>query len=143
MPLLRGTESSDVGGERFKMLVRSRARDLVFILLGVLVLVMKRHLAHLGGAIVRDYGGNVAASFAAFFVLKLPAIPSGFGLAIAAVSSLLVTELFEATNGFGFMSNTYDPGDYLANALGVSLALGVEAITLLVSRARASVTGKV
>ena len=125
------------------MLTRSRARDLVFILLGVLVLVMKRQLAQLGGTIVRDYGGNVAASFAAFFVLKLPAIPSGLRLAVATASSLLVTELFEATSGFGFMSNTYDPGDYLANALGVGLALGVEAIMLLVSRPRASVTGNV
>jgi hypothetical protein len=143
MPVVRGAESADVGKERFKMLIRSRARDLVFILLGILVLVMKRQLAQLGGVTVRDYGGNIAASFAAFFLLKLPAIPSGFRLAIAAASSLLVTELFEATSGFGFMSNTYDPGDYLANAIGVGLALGVEAIMLLVSRPRASVTGNV
>ena len=143
MPVVRGAESADVGKEPFKMLIRSRARDLVFILLGILVLVMKRQLAQLGGVAVRDYGGNIAASFAAFFLLKLPAIPSGFRLAIAAASSLLVTELFEATSGFGFMSNTYDPGDYLANAIGVGLALGVEAIMLLVSRPRASVTGNV
>jgi hypothetical protein len=56
---------------------------------------MKRQLAQLGGTIVRDYGGNVAASFAAFFVLKLPVIPSGLRLAVATASSLLVTELFE------------------------------------------------
>ena len=41
---------------------------------------------------------------------------------------------YAAPNGFGFMSNIYDPGDYLANAVGVGLALGVEGITLLASR---------
>lgn len=95
---------------------------------------MKSHLARFGGVLVQDYGGNVAASFAAFFVLKLPHLRGGFRLAGAASLALLASELFEATNGFGFMRNTYDPGDYLANAIGVTLALGVEGIMLLVSR---------
>lgn len=36
--------------------------------------------------------------------------------------ALLATELFEATDGFGVMSNAYDPADYIANAAGVALA---------------------
>lgn len=36
---------------------------------------------------------------------------------------MLATACFEATDGFGFMSNTYDPTDYIANALGVALAV--------------------
>lgn len=113
---------------------RHRARDLLLALLGILALLLKYRLARFGGVLVHDYGGNLAASFAAFFILKLPAVPSRFRLAIAAVLTLLATQLFEATNGFGFMSNIYDPGDYLANAVGVGLALGVEGITLLASR---------
>lgn len=113
---------------------RQRAQDVLLALLGILALLLKSRLARFGGALVHEHGGNVAASFAAFFVLKLPAVPSRFRLATAAVLALLSTELFEATNGFGFMSNTYDPGDYVANAVGVGLACGVEGVLLLASR---------
>jgi hypothetical protein len=116
------------------MVNRDRARDVLLTLLGVIALLLKYQLARFGGALVHDYGGNVAASFAAFFVLKLPVVPSRFRLVAAAILALLATELFEATSGFGFMSNTYDPGDYLANAVGVGLALGLDGVTLLASR---------
>lgn len=121
------------------MFNRDRARDVLCALVGVLALLLKGPLARFGGVLVSDYGGNVAASFAAFFVLKLPAVPGRFRLAAAAVLALLATASFEATDGFGFMSNTYDPGDYLANAAGVGLALAVEGAVLLASRARRTI----
>lgn len=124
-------------------LIRSRARDVLFVLVGVLGLVMKSQLARLGGPMVHDYGGNVAASFAAFFVLKLPVVRARVRLVTAAALALFATELFEVTDGFGFMSNTYDPGDYLANAIGISLGLGVEGIVLLVSRRRAPASANI
>ena len=120
------------------MISRDRTRDVLLALLGVVALLMKNHLARFTGPLVHDYGGNVTASFAAFFVLKLPEVPNRFRLVIAASAALLATELFEATDGFGFMSNTYDPGDYLANAVGVGLALGVEGAIALASRLRQS-----
>ena len=97
-------------------------------MLGVLALVAKRQLAVLGGPLVRDYGGNVAASFAAFFVLKLPFVDARLRVAGAAALALVAATSFEFTDGFGFMSNTYDPGDCLANVVGVGLALAVEGI---------------
>lgn len=114
----------------------------MFALLGVLALLVKNWMGPFGGVLVHDHGGNVAASFAAFFVLKLPAVPSRLRLATAAALALLATEVFEATNGFGFMSNTYDPGDYLANAVGVGLACGVEGLMLLASRLLRTTTTK-
>lgn len=120
-------------------LIRSRVRDLLFVLLGVVGLVMKGQLARLGGPLLQDYGGNVAASFAAFFVLKFPVARLRTRLVIAAALALLASELFEVTDGFGFMSNTYDPGDYLANVIGIGLALGVEGIVLFTSRLRSGV----
>ena len=123
-------------------LVRSRARDVAFVLLGALGLVAKRQLAVLGGPLVHDYGGNVAASFAAFFVLKLPFVAARVRLAAAAALALLAATLFELTDGFGFMSNTYDPGDYLANAIGVGLALVVEGVASLVARRRERTGGR-
>ncbi len=125
------------------MIDRHRTQDAILALLGVLALLLKKWLAPFGGALVHDYAGNVAASFAAFFVFKLPAVPGRFRLGAAAVLALLATELFEATDGYGFMSNTYDSGDYLANAVGVAFALGVEGALLLASRLlRAAATKK-
>lgn len=40
----------------------------------------------------------------------------------------MVVELFEVTNGFAVMHNTYDPVDLVANAAGVGLALAVDAV---------------
>ena len=57
----------------------------------------------------------------------------GRGSRAAAVFALLAAELFEATDGFGVMSNVYDPGDYVANAAGVLVAVAVD---VAVRRAR-------
>lgn len=46
--------------------------------------------------------------------------------AFCAIIALLIVELFEATNGFGVMTNTYDRFDFLANALGVALGVAVD-----------------
>ncbi|CAG1013489.1 hypothetical protein ANRL4_04950 [Anaerolineae bacterium] len=46
-----------------------------------------------------------------------------------AVIALLIVEVFEFTNGFGIMTNVYDPFDYLANALGVALAYFVDVVS--------------
>jgi hypothetical protein len=85
---------------------------------------------------VQSYGGNIAASFSAFFILKLPAVPPKYQVVFAVASALLATELFEATDGFGFMSNTYDPADYIANAAGVALAAVVSISVQFVRRLR-------
>jgi hypothetical protein len=115
------------------MISRSRLYDISLVLLGVVALVTKRHINF---GIVQSYGGNIAASFSTFFRLKFPFIPSKFQAATAAALALLGTELFEAANGFGFMSNTYDPADYLANATGVALAATVNTALQLASRPR-------
>jgi hypothetical protein len=111
-----------------------RKRDVSLVLLGVLVLVLKSKLTPFAGPLFRDYAGNVAASFALYFLLKLPSVLSRFRLSTAAVLAVAATALFEATDGFGFMSNTYDPGDYLANAAGVGFAAGVDMLTTRICR---------
>jgi hypothetical protein len=54
---------------------------------------------------------------------------------LAAGCALTVVELFEAFDGFGTMSNTYDPIDFLANAVGIALAFLLD-IKLRRKRAR-------
>ena len=123
------------------MLTRARVYDVLFVLLGVLALVAKKQVAWSCCDMVQNYGGNVAGSFAAFFLFKFPVLPSRFRIAGAAALALLAAESFEATNGFGFMSNTYDPGDYLANAVGVGLAVGVQWIVFVIPRLRPRESG--
>ena len=68
-------------------------------------------------------GGNIAVSFALYFVALNATARHGFGRIAAAGATLLAVEAFEVTNGFGLMANTYDRLDFAANAIGVALAV--------------------
>ena len=81
-----------------------------------------------------NYAGNLCVSFAVYFIVRLASGKMRFNRVIIAIAALLIVELFEATNGFGVMSNTYDRLDFLANALGISLAIGVDISTGRISR---------
>jgi hypothetical protein len=85
-----------------------RIRNIVMVLVGVAGLLSKSL-------------GNVAASFAVFFLVSLAPVPKLHRVWIVVVA-LAIVEAFELTNGFGVMTNVYDPFDYLANSLGISLA---------------------
>jgi hypothetical protein len=62
-------------------------------------------------------------------VVALLPWPSRCRKLLTAGLALTVVELFEATNGFGVMTNVYDPVDFAANAVGVALALAVDSVT--------------
>lgn len=116
--------TDSASGSHEKRLVScSRLVDILFVLIGVGALVAKGWFRD---RLILDYGGNVAASFATYFLLKLPSVPTRYRAATAIALALLATELFEATNGFYFMTNTYDSADYFANAAGVAFAFAVD-----------------
>jgi hypothetical protein len=104
-------------------------RCVLFVLAGVAVLVLKSHYRGPLAAVVHDYGGNVSASFAVYFLAVMEAFRRGKGRWLAAASALLVVELFEIADGFGIMTNVYDPVDLLANAIGIGLAFAVDFLT--------------
>lgn len=103
----------------------TRARHVVFILLGVVALVFKRHYAGPYPDLMHDYGGNVAASFAVYFLMLAP---SKARRTVAVALALAIVELFEVFDGFGVMSNTYDRTDLVANGAGVGLAWAVDVL---------------
>jgi len=131
MPMKRYGFSSD-GGSRMRKIVfvtpsrTETLRNIVFIMIGVAVLVFKRHYSGPLESMVYAYAGNVAVSFAVYFnALNVPVKVRhkqlwAAGLALAAV------ELFEVFDGFGIMSNVYDTLDLVANGVGVILALVVD-----------------
>jgi hypothetical protein len=103
-----------------------RFRNIIFILSGVFVLIFKRYYSGPQKDLVLSYGSNISVSFAVYFIALLAFDRLPQSRLLATIGSLLAVEVFELTNGFGFMSNVYDPRDYLANALGISLALVVD-----------------
>jgi hypothetical protein len=103
-------------------------RNVGFALLGAALLVLKGRYAGPGVELVRSYGGNVVASFAVYFILATQLGRMKWGWMARAAAALGVVELFEATDGFGVMSNTYDAWDFAANGVGVTLALVAEAV---------------
>jgi hypothetical protein len=105
-----------------------KARNVFFVLLGVAALLLKSHYSGPFVEIVHSYAGNIAASFAVYFVVRISTSGWRYGRLVAAGIALLIVELFEAANGFGVMANVYDPIDFVANAVGVVLALVLDTL---------------
>ena len=121
--------------------MRAKTHNVFFALLGVAGLVLKGHYSGPCQQAVHSYGGNIAASFAVYYVVALLPLPPRFGKLLTASLALAVVELFEASNGFSVMTNVYDPVDFAANAVGIALALAADIITSGISR-RQSQHGK-
>lgn len=105
------------------------------VLVGVTTLLIKSWFRDFTGNLAHAYLGNLAASFAVFFVVAIAATPRLHRIWIAAVA-LAIVEAFELTNGFGVMTNVYDPFDYLANSLGVALACCADPASVRMMQAR-------
>ncbi len=121
------------------------ARNVLFVLLGVAGLVLKGRYSGPASDLVHSYGGNVAASFAAYFWAKLVTVPfavrflaggahreqvawSNLPGVLAAGLALLLVQLFEVFDGFGLLSNVYDRLDLVANTVGIAIAFAVDAV---------------
>lgn len=105
-----------------------KVRNVFFVLLGVAALVLKKHYFGPSVEIIHSYSGNVSASFAVYFVVRISTSGWRYERLVTAGIALLIVELFEATNGFGVMANVYDPVDFVANAVGVVLALVLDTL---------------
>ena len=109
---------------------RTLIRNLIFVFIGVILFLLRRHYSGPLEIIIHSYGGNFIVSFALYFVFINPLVQFQLKAkrVLAALLTLIVVESFEAFNGFGYMANTYDPIDYIANALGVGFALGLDTL---------------
>jgi hypothetical protein len=103
-----------------------RMRKVGFVVLGVAVLVFKRHYSGPFEAGIHAYAANVAVSFAVYFNVLLVPVQVRYKQLWAAGFALAAVELFEVFDGFGIMTNVYDSLDLVANAVGVFLALVVD-----------------
>jgi|APLow6443716910_1056828.scaffolds.fasta_scaffold359988_1 glycopeptide antibiotics resistance protein len=109
--------------------LRSVARNLAFVAVAVMLFLMKKQYAGPFQELIGAYAGNVTVSFALYFVFqRLCMMSPRFGRVIAAALVLACVESFELLDGFGFMANTYDTFDLLANAIGVGLAFSLDTV---------------
>jgi hypothetical protein len=97
-------------------------RNVCFVLLGVGALVLKARYSGPFTEAIHNWGGNVSVSFAVYFVFASSILGRRCGRLVSAAMALLVVLLFEVTNGFGVMTNVYDPIDFAANLAGVGVA---------------------
>lgn len=105
---------------------KEKVRNVLFILLGVLLLLLKQSYNGPGLEIVKSYSGNLSISFAVYFIICFSSDHWKHNKFITAIISLIIVELFEITNGFGIMTNVFDIVDLAANLTGIILALVVD-----------------
>jgi hypothetical protein len=105
-----------------------RIRAVGFILAGVALLVLKQLYHGPLAEPVHFYAGNLGVSFAVYFLVAVGGSRVPLPRWAIALIALLAVETFELTNGFGIMSNVYDPLDLVANALGIGVALLVDRV---------------
>lgn len=110
---------------------KEKFRNVLFILLGVLVLVLKQNYNGPYSEIVKSYSGNFSISFAVYFLISLNSDKWNRNKLITSIIALLIVELFEITNGFGIMSNVFDTIDLFANLLGIILALVLDQLLVI------------
>jgi hypothetical protein len=112
-----------------------KTRSMVFVLLGAAVLLLKRHYAGPLDEVVHAYAGNLSISFALYFYLRFSLgivdylrqrFPTRIRKLVAALVAFAAVELFEAFDGFGVMSNTYDPIDFLVNPIGIAFGFWLD-----------------
>ncbi|HAP34837.1 MAG TPA: hypothetical protein DCQ28_02430 [Bacteroidetes bacterium] len=109
--------------------LRPEVRNLLLGLPAFVLFMFKKQYAGPFQDLIYSYAGNVTVSFFLYFVcLKLCLTLPRFGRFIAAALVLVCVESFELFDGFGFMTNTYDSFDLIANVIGVSLALSLDVI---------------
>jgi hypothetical protein len=76
--------------------------------------------------LVHSYAGNVAVSFAVYFLALYVPIENKYKKLMAMGIALAAVELFEIFDGFGIMSNVYDDLDLVANIVGVVTAFAFD-----------------
>ena len=110
------------------MLKNEKLRNVIFVLCGVLLLLLKRNYNGPYIEFVKSYLGNFSISFAVYFIVGFNAKLWKENKIITAVFAFVIVTMFELTNGFGVMTNVYDVFDLLANFFGISFAYTVDLI---------------
>ena len=97
---------------------------------GIGGLLFSRHYLKVGAGLLYAQGANVSISLVDFFLMRFFNLsPKGNGFA-AAVYAFLVVSAQEIAEGLGLYPRMFDALDFVFNALGTCLALGIDILRL-------------
>ncbi len=105
-----------------------KVRNIGFVLLGVAGLIFKGHYSGAAEDLIRSYLGNIAISFAIYFIMLQVPIRSKYKRVWSIGLTLASVESFEILDGFRIFSNVYDSFDLLANGVGILFALIIDTV---------------
>ena len=94
----------------------------ILVLLAISAFILKSQYQGPYQELVINYGSNILISFGVYLLLSLYAETRDINKFIVFVIALTLVELFDVTNGYGFMKNIYNVFDLLANFIGIFLA---------------------
>ena len=108
---------------------KQKIRNVIFILAGVILLVLKQKYSGSYLEFIISYLGNFSVSFAVYFIVQFSDNLWKANKVMTALIAIVIVSLFELTDGFGVMTNVYDIIDLLVNLVGVLLALVLDRFT--------------
>lgn len=111
------------------MTKKQKIRNVSFVLIGVMLLIIKQKYSGPYLEFIRSYLGNISVSFAVYFIVQFSDDYWKANKIVTAFIAIIAVNLFELTNGFGVMTNVYDGYDMLVNFVGVLLALMLDGFT--------------
>jgi hypothetical protein len=94
----------------------------ILIILAISAFILKSQYQGPYQELVVNYGSNILISFVIYLLLSLYAEINDINRFIVFIIALTIVELFEVTNGYGFIKNIYSSLDLLANFIGIMLA---------------------
>ena len=106
-----------------------RTRNVVLVLVSVGLMLFARHAPEPMADFLRRHGANLAASFGAFFLVRLFRLPGVRHAWVSAAYAFAAVALVEVAQETGHYPGTFDPMDLAWNATGVGAAWLVHALT--------------
>ena len=109
-------------------MTKDRRVSVILILLSVAALVGCRHYRGPGEVFLWSHGANLTFSFGLVFILRLASLPGSsrvWALGGYALAAVWLQELLQLA---GLYRGTFDPRDFVFDALGVGAAVAVAAL---------------
>jgi hypothetical protein len=108
------------------MTTGEKTQNLLCVAMGVAGLLFSRTYSGPMAAILHGYGANVTFSFGAYFILKFFRLPLKKKMHMNAAYTLIGVSAQEVAQAMALYPGTFDALDFLANAVGIGVAWGVD-----------------
>jgi len=116
------------------MYINKKLRNLFHVGIGVAGLLSSRYYSGPIKDFFHSYGANISFSFAAYFLLKFFRLPLINNKYMNAAYTLFGDSVQEFVQSVGIYPGTYDPLDFIFNAIGIGIALVIDLLRIKKNR---------